>query len=123
MGWTTKRVLLVDDEPMIVRVLRRFLEKHKYEVFEAGGRKQALDVFHKEKPFHTLLCDVHLGVDNGWKLAEEIYLAQPSIRVLMISGALNSRVTPDTLAYRMLYKPFTHDDLERALNGHWEDTT
>jgi DNA-binding NtrC family response regulator len=123
MGRVAKRVLLVDDEPMIIRVLRRFLEKHKYEVFEAGGRRAALEVFHKEKPFHVLLCDVHLGMDNGWRLAEEIYLAQPSIHVLMISGAINTRLTPDTLAYRMLYKPFTHTDLERELTGHWEDTS
>jgi DNA-binding NtrC family response regulator len=118
-----QKVLLVDDELMILRVLRRFLEKRRYDVFEAGGRKEALEVFHREKPFHVLLCDVHLGRDSGWKLAEEIYLAQPSIHVLMISGAINQRVTPDTLAYRMLYKPFSQTDLERELDGHWEDTT
>lgn len=123
MGRASKQVLLVDDEQLIVRVLRRFLEKRKYEVFEAGGRLEALAMFHKEKPFHALLCDVHLGMDNGWKLAEEIYLSQPSVRVLMISGALVTGVTPDSLAYRMLYKPFTYDDLERELTGHWEDTT
>lgn len=123
MGRVYQKVLIVDDEPMIVRVLQRFLEKRNYDVLSAGGRREALEVFHKEKPFHVLLCDVHLGIDNGWKVAEEIYLAQPSIRVLMISGAVNTRITPDALAYQMLYKPFTQEDLERALRGPWEDTT
>lgn len=114
-----KKLLLVDDEPMILRVLRRFLEKHKYLVYEALDAQTALGLFHKEQPFHALLCDVHLGMDNGWKLAEEIYLSQPSIRVLMLSGSTEFMTIPDTLSYIMLHKPFNQNNLITVLEGHW----
>lgn len=117
-----KRVLLVDDEQLIVKILKRYLEREGFSVVEANSRTAALDAYHKERPFHALLCDVHLGRDSGWEVAEEIYLAQPSIRVLMISGAISFGVTPAGLPYRMLQKPFTQEDLKESIRKLWRDT-
>ena len=85
-----------------------------YDVFEAGDAAVALRLFEEEKPFHMLLCDVNLGVDNGMKLAEQIRMAQPSIRVLMLSGALLKE--KDERAFSVLYKPFNQEEFRRAID-------
>lgn len=114
MGKTIQKVLLVDDELMITRVLKRFLVREGYDVFEAGDAAVALRLFEEEKPFHMLLCDVNLGVDNGMKLAEQIRMAQPSIRVLMLSGALLKE--KDERTFSVLYKPFNQEEFRRAID-------
>ncbi len=115
MAKAAKKILLVDDEQMITRVLRRFLELDGYEVLEAGSAKEAIKLFLRERPLHLLICDVYLEGASGWALAEKIYLSQPTIRVLMISGANYFGVTPDTLDYEVLSKPFNREDLKQAI--------
>jgi two-component system response regulator ResD len=121
MSKPPKKVLLVDDEDMVRRALRRFLTKEKYEVYEANSATQALSVFHEHRPFDMLLCDVCLGKDDGWETAAKIYISQPSLVVMMISGYLVHERIPRALHhYRMLYKPFTPTELRRELVELWE---
>jgi DNA-binding response OmpR family regulator len=59
-----KKILLVDDEPQIVRVLKGYLENAGYRVLSALDGKTALDLFSREKPDFVIL-DLNLpGVDG-----------------------------------------------------------
>jgi CheY-like chemotaxis protein len=118
MGKPGQKVLIVDDERMIQRVLRRFLLHYNYVTHEAGGAATALRLFREEQPFHALLCDVYLGLDNGWKLAEQIYALQPSIRIVMITGAFFPKPPPKRFPYQLLLKPFLPADVRKALENH-----
>lgn len=116
-----KRILLVDDEAMVRRALLRFLRKENYEVYEAESAAQALSVFHEHRPFDALLCDVILGRDDGWEVAAKIYLSQPSIGVMMLTGLISRENMPRCLAQcRMLYKPFTPTELRSEMVELWE---
>jgi DNA-binding response OmpR family regulator len=57
MGYpnTKKRILVVDDEPKIVEVVKSYLENSGYAVSEAGSGKQALAVFDRENPSLVIL--------------------------------------------------------------------
>lgn len=110
-----KRILIVDDELMIRKVLRRFLLHEGYVTHEAGGTAMALRLFREEQPFHALLCDVYLGVDNGWKLAKQIYLEQPTIRVVMLTGACMPRRPELPFHHVVLLKPFDPEELMQAI--------
>jgi DNA-binding response OmpR family regulator len=60
----SKKILLVDDEPQIVRVLKGYLENAGYRVMSALDGKTALDLFSREKPDFVIL-DLNLpGVDG-----------------------------------------------------------
>lgn len=114
-----RKVLIVDDEPLIRRVLSRFLNKDGVEVIEAESVKTALSVFHLNKPIDALLCDLYLGADSGWNVAESIYALQPTITIVMLTGCYDAGVAPVGLPYTVLNKPFSPDALRSALQGLW----
>ena len=63
------RILLVDDEPGIRKILRLFLELEGYTVFEAITANQAMQVVKKEKP-HLIILDVILFGQTGFDVCE-----------------------------------------------------
>jgi CheY-like chemotaxis protein len=117
MGRPGKKILIVDDELMLRKVLRRFLLHEGYITFEAGGAATALRLFREEQPFHALLCDVYLGVDSGWKLAKQIYIEQPTLRVVMLTGAFIPRLPALPFHHTVLLKPFDQEELIQAIEN------
>ena len=63
------RILLVDDEPGIRKILRLFLELEGYAVFEAITANQAMEVISKEKP-HLVILDVILCGQTGFDVCQ-----------------------------------------------------
>lgn len=60
-----KKILVVDDEPKIVEVVRSYLENSGYVVYEAGSGRQALDLFDRVKPALVVLDLMLPDVDGG----------------------------------------------------------
>ncbi|MBD3422744.1 MAG: response regulator [Chitinivibrionales bacterium] len=65
------RILLVDDEPGIRKILRLFLELEGFQIFEAITANQAMQVIKKEKP-HLVILDVILCGQTGFDVCEWI---------------------------------------------------
>jgi DNA-binding response OmpR family regulator len=65
------RILLVDDEPGIRKILRLFLELEGYIVFEAITANQAMQVVKKERP-NLVILDVILCGQTGFDVCEWI---------------------------------------------------
>lgn len=65
----TPRILVVEDEPAIRRVLARFLRKKGCEVAEAGDGGEALAAL-RERTFDLVLSDVHMSPVDGQRLFE-----------------------------------------------------
>lgn len=63
------RILLVDDEPGIRKILRLFFELEGFIVFEAITANQAISVIKKEKP-HLVILDVILCGQTGFDVCE-----------------------------------------------------
>lgn len=63
------RILVVDDEPAIRRVLARFLRAKGCEVVEAGNGEEALAAL-REQRCDLVLSDVHMSPVDGWSLFE-----------------------------------------------------
>jgi two-component system alkaline phosphatase synthesis response regulator PhoP len=76
------RVLLVDDEPGIRKILRLFLELEGYLVFEAITANQAMQVVKKEKP-HLVILDVILCGQTGFDVCEWIK-SNPETRDILV---------------------------------------
>jgi len=68
---TKQRVLLVDDEPGIRKILRLFLELEGFEVLEAVTASQALLVIKKDRP-HLVILDVILCGQTGFDVCESV---------------------------------------------------
>lgn len=115
----SKKILVVEDEDLVRRMLVRFLTKEGHEVREAVGVEDALPIYEAGRPFHALLCDIELGADSGWGVALSVRAFQPSIGVLMLTGRLQGTPPPEGFRHYLLEKPFTQSQLNSALSKLW----
>ena len=60
------KILVVDDESRMRKLVRDFLVRQGYEVLEAGDGEEALDIFYREKDIALLILDVMMPKMNGW---------------------------------------------------------
>jgi PAS domain S-box-containing protein len=109
------RVLVVDDEPMLLRSMGTLLRSLGYEVLEAPGGAQALELLAREK-VDLLLSDVTMPGLSGLELAREVALKYPTVRILLSSGYSDGldNVPPGVMA--VLPKPLGRKELALALS-------
>ena len=99
-------ILIVDDDPQILRLVERMLGAHKATVLAAPRPSAALEICQKQT-IHVLISDVAMPEMDGDKLAERVLKLQPEVSVLLISG--HYRDTPAAAKngkIRFLKKPF-----------------
>jgi DNA-binding response OmpR family regulator len=66
-----EKILVVDDEERMRKLIRAYLVKEGYEVFEAENGVQALTVF-KQQKIHLIILDIMMPVMDGWEVCKEI---------------------------------------------------
>jgi two-component system, OmpR family, response regulator SaeR len=104
-------VLVVDDEPAILLLCRVNLELGGYEVREAGTLGDALG--RVEEGVDIVLLDMHIGIENGETLLEE--LVRREIPVAVVTGSTDLESVSNKGANAVLAKPFTIEDLETTV--------
>nr|WP_297940280.1 response regulator transcription factor [uncultured Lachnoclostridium sp.] len=66
------KILVVDDESRMRKLVRDFLVREKFEVIEAADGEQALDIFFKIKDIALIILDVMMPKLDGWQVCKEI---------------------------------------------------
>ena len=66
------KILVVDDESRMRKLVKDFLEKKNFHVLEAGDGEEAMDIFYKEKDIALLILDVMMPKMDGWEVCREI---------------------------------------------------
>ena len=66
------KILVVDDESRIRKLVRDFLVKKDYEVVEAGDGEEAMSVFYREKDISLVILDIMMPKMNGYQVCKEI---------------------------------------------------
>lgn len=107
-----KKVLIVDDEPQITRVLRHSLAAHRYDVRTAADGLSALDTFHDWHP-DLIITDLQMPEMNGIEFCREIRkVSTLPIIVLSVKGEERTKVEAlDAGADDYVTKPFGIDEL------------
>lgn len=67
-----RKILVVDDESRMRKLVRDFLVKQNYEVLEAGDGEEALDLFFADKEIALVILDVMMPKMDGWQVCREI---------------------------------------------------
>lgn len=114
------RVLLVEDDAEVCKVVRVFLEGLQCEVVTAVTASQALAIMGAEKrPFGLLLSDIALGSRmRGTRLAEQARQRFPGLAVLLMSGFPSDLSATDDGSpprWEFLRKPYTRSELARSI--------
>lgn len=79
------RILVVDDEPEIVNVLKEFLSLKGYAVTGASSGEEALSVLEKEKA-DLILLDIRMPGLKGTEVAKIIKDKYPSVKIIILTG-------------------------------------
>jgi len=66
------KILVVDDENRMRKLVKDFLVKKQFDVVEAGDGEEALDVFYREKEIALIILDVMMPKMNGWEVVKEV---------------------------------------------------
>ncbi len=66
------KILVVDDESRMRKLVRDFLVKAGYDVLEAGDGEEALECFYKQKDIALIVLDVMMPKMDGWQVCREI---------------------------------------------------
>lgn len=113
-----KKILVIDDEEIIIKSLSKFLEKNGYEVFVAKNGQDAI-VMAEEEDFDLILADIRMPGMNGVETVERIYEGisakrQKKIPTIFITGYADEMIEKKTKALTpaaYIYKPFDIGEL------------
>jgi len=82
------RILVVDDESRMRKLVKDFLTKKNFQVLEAGNGEEAMDIFYEEKDIALIILDVMMPKMDGFAVLEYMNQEQwiDDIPVIVISG-------------------------------------
>ncbi len=93
----TSRILVVDDEPLILEMTSEFLKDAGFEAATATSSTEALKRI-AEKPVDAVLLDIRMPGEDGLAALPKIRAAQPGVPVIMLTGAgYNETLMQDAL--------------------------
>jgi len=67
-----RKILVVDDESRMRKLVKDFLQREGFEVLEAGDGSEALDVFFSDQDISLVILDVMMPKMDGWQVCREI---------------------------------------------------
>jgi len=109
------RILLVDDEPLVLKMLHTFLESQDYEVLSTSGGYQALEIMQQQHgTIDLLLTDIRMPDMNGIRLLEAVRHEHPTLPVLLMTGYSDFELVVEGLkqhAFDLLMKPIDFEQL------------
>ena len=113
------RVLVVDDEPIVLKSCRLVLEAEGWEMISASSVVEALSILESITP-ELLLVDVKMPVHDGMYLMRKVREKRPGIPIIVMSGYATSATIQEAEglgAALFLPKPFTPDELADTLRS------
>jgi DNA-binding NtrC family response regulator len=115
---TGRKVLVVDDEPVVANSVRRTLSRRGYVVEEAFSGNEALNRILNEM-YDLVLLDMRMPDSNGLELLPTIKKHRPALPVVMVTGYASIDTAVEAIqrgAADYVAKPFTPDELCAAAN-------
>lgn len=113
-------ILLVEDEPYVLRVMKDILETQRFTVFTAGNAEEGMQVARiQHNRFNLLVTDVMLPKINGVQLSMQLKKENPGLKVLFMSG-----YAPENIGHmrrfetdaNFIQKPFMINDFMNAVH-------
>ncbi len=114
-----EHILVVDDEPVIVELMRRILEALGYRVTACIDSRQALEQFEAQPTaFDLVLTDMTMPHLTGAELAQRLLARRPNLPIILCTGfseIINEEKVKALGVRRLLMKPVLRDELAMVL--------
>jgi len=115
----THNILLVDDEPGMLRYIKTLLEVDDYKVQTASTGEEAVEKVQKGMRPDLVLLDLLMPGIDGLQTLEQLRTAQPGVRVVMLSCVSDTRKVVQAIrlgAHDYLTKPFQKAELDAVID-------
>ncbi|MGI8787792.1 MAG: response regulator [Pyrinomonadaceae bacterium] len=114
------KVLVADDDPAILRLVKAIVEREGYEVISARDGKEAYKLLQTGEPFAAAIFDVVMPYIQGTELVRYMQSEKRLLKipVIMMTAEQNPRLSSDSFsagAVAFLPKPFTTSQLQTML--------
>ena len=84
------KILVVDDESRMRKLVKDFLVKQNYEVMEAGDGSEALDIFFENQDIALIILDVMMPRMDGWQVCREVR-NYSKVPIIMLTARTDER--------------------------------
>lgn len=84
------KILVVDDESRMRKLVKDFLVKQNYEVLEAGDGSEALDIFFENQDIALIILDVMMPKMDGWQVCREVR-NYSKVPIIMLTARTDER--------------------------------
>ncbi len=84
------KILVVDDESRMRKLVRDFLDREGFTVLEAGDGLEAMDIFYKEKDIALIILDVMMPKMDGWQVCREVRQSS-QVPIIMLTARSEER--------------------------------
>jgi signal transduction histidine kinase/DNA-binding response OmpR family regulator len=113
------RILVVDDESIVLSLVRDALEDEHYLVETAVKAKDALAIVNAKR-IDLIVTDIRMPDMSGIELVKKVRAVQPDVGVIFMTGYANLNSAKDAIkhgAFDYILKPFELDEIRRAVGG------
>ncbi len=107
------KLMIVDDDPEVRIIVAEFLREFGYQVIQASGGAEALELLALTPDLRMIITDVRMPDMSGIELADIATQRRRDLKVILISGYFVSQ----QVQRRFLRKPFRMRDLEAAVRS------
>ena len=102
----TLKILVVDDESRMRKLVKDFLTKKNFQVLEAGDGEEAMDIFYKEKDIALIILDVMMPKMDGWEVCREVR-KNSKVPIIMLTARGDELLGFDLGVDEYISKPFS----------------
>ena len=116
-----RKILIIDDEPHILLMLKKMLEKSGFEVDLAANGNEGISLFKKSKA-ELVITDIIMPEKEGLETIREMRRIKPDLKIIAMSGG--GKVSAENYleiakifgASKVISKPFTKQEMISAVN-------
>lgn len=109
-----KKILIIEDNPMVVRSLEFKLTKDGYEVIVAEDGRKALETLKEDDSIQLVITDLMLPYVTGTELIEYIRINMPTLPIIVLSTSNQEEIITDAFMMGVndfITKPFSPNEL------------
>ena len=116
-----KKVLIVDDDELILDLLSEFLSQHGFSVYIASNVSVGYEKYCEQEP-DIVLSDVIMEEETGFDLYEKIKMLNPNVKFIFMTGyEYDNNIIQkiESFGNKWIAKPIKFDDLLELIESEW----